>query len=353
VTRPPEGDGSLSSECLVLGAMDKFRGTATSRSLSEAVARASTNSKCSAASQPLSDGGEGFRDAFDGEVHSVEVSGPLGETVEARITMTISPTGVVGVVEVADVVGRDLLKSPTREEALEASSQGVAYLILQAARLGAESVLIGCGGSATSDGGRGCYQILRDAGGLPVPVVAATDVSARFSGVLRYATQKGVADDDLQIVESRLKDVRGLYLREQGVDVERIDRTGASGGIPGAIAALGGTLTSGFDAVSQAVNLPESILRSSLVVTGEGRFDEGSLEGKVTIGVANLVRGLVPLLVICGSVDARVAQIVSHDFENVKIISLSDRFGAEASMNSVCQSLETVVEEEIESLIGQ
>src|ERR1700722_18787473 len=96
VTRPPEGDGSLSSECLVLGAMDKFRGTATSRSLSEAVARASTNSKCSAASQPLSDGGEGFRDAFDGEVHSVEVSGPLGERGECRITLTLSPTGVAG-----------------------------------------------------------------------------------------------------------------------------------------------------------------------------------------------------------------------------------------------------------------
>jgi len=332
----------------VVSAMDKFRGTASARELSETVALVALALGCTADRQPMSDGGEGFRDVFDGEVWVEAVPGPLGESVEARITMVSSSDQRMGVIEVAEVVGREYLESPTRKQALEASSDGVGHLILAAVRHGAESILIGCGGSATSDGGWGCYRVLRDAGGLSVPVVAATDVTTRFSAARRYATQKGVRDEDLAVVDARLAALRELYSREQSVDVGEMDRAGASGGIPGALAALGASLVSGFDAVSGSVNLPGRIVGSSLVVTGEGRFDEGSLEGKVTVGIASLSGHLVPVLIVCGSVDDESADQFSAHFPQAKIVSLESRFGRNASMNDVTSCVEIVVREEIE-----
>jgi glycerate kinase len=333
----------------VLVAMDKFRGTASARQLSEAVATVVAANNCSVDVQPMSDGGEGFRDAFSGEVVVVEVPGPLGAPVAAPITLSDSPSGLRAILEVAEVVGRPHLVSPTRAQALAATSAGAGHLILSAARLGATSILLGCGGSATSDGGLGCYQVLRDAGGLPVPVTAATDVTARFSGLRRYAEQKGVSTKDLGIIDQRLDDVRALYLKEQGVDVELLERSGASGGIPGALAALGGVLTSGFNAVAGSVDLLERLRRSSLVITGEGRFDQGSLEGKVIGGIAPMTDDLAALLVVCGSVELHAARTFRAQFSNVRIISLVERFGRRRAMSEVLACVEKVVAEALNS----
>jgi glycerate kinase len=332
----------------VLVAMDKFRGTASARQLSEAVAKAVAAHNYSVDVQPMSDGGEGFRDAFSGEVVVVDVPGPLGAPVAVPITLSDSPSGCLAILEVAEVVGRDHLVSPTRAQALAATSAGAGQLILSAARLGATSILLGCGGSATSDGGLGCYQVLRDAGGLPVPVTVATDVTARFSGLRRYAEQKGVNPKDLGIIAQRLDEVRALYLKEQGVDVELLDRSGASGGIPGALAALGGVLTSGLDAVAGSVDLLKRLRRSSLVITGEGRFDEGSLEGKVIGGIASFMDVGAALLVVCGSVDKRASREFVARFPNARFISLVERFGKLRAMSEVLACVEIVVAEEID-----
>src|SRR5271155_1194589 len=166
----------------VLAAMDKFRGTATAREISDAVVRAARNAGVVPDGQPMSDGGEGFRDAFAGDEVVVEVPGPLGETVSAGITVFNTPDGPQAVLEVAEVIGRERLLAPTGDEALRATSAGAGHLLLAAQRLGVTSILIGCGGSSTSDGGLGCYRVLKDGGGLLVPVTVATDVTARFSG---------------------------------------------------------------------------------------------------------------------------------------------------------------------------
>lgn len=329
----------------VLVAMDKFRGTASARQLCEAVVKVVAANDYSVDVQPMSDGGEGFRDAFSGEVVVVEVPGPLGAPVSVPITLSDSPSGRLAILEVAEVVGRDHLVSPTRAQALAASSAGAGQLILSAARLGATGILYGCGGSATSDGGLGCYQVLCDAGGLPVPVTVATDVTARFSGLRRYAEQKGVNPKDLGIIAQRLDEVRALYLKEQGVDVELLDRSGASGGIPGALAALGGVLTSGLDAVAGSVDLLARLRRSSLVITGEGRFDEGSLEGKVTGGIASLMDVGAALLVVCGSADKRASREFVARFPHARVITLVERFGKRRAMSEVLSCVEVVVAE--------
>lgn len=342
-----EGRSGSGHSCIALVAMDKFRGTASARDLCSAVARAVKANNYTADLQPMSDGGEGFRDAFVGEEVLVEVPGPLGTPVEARITLKDSSSGRLAVLEIAEVVGRDQLISPTRGDSLDASSAGVGHLILSAVALGATSILIGCGGSATSDGGLGCYRVLRAAGGPAVPMSVATDVTARFSGLLRYAEQKGVHPDDLVVLEQRLEDVRALYLEEQGLDVELLERSGASGGIPAALAALGAVLTSGFDVVARSVNLVERVRKSSLVVTGEGRLDAGSLEGKVTSGVASIVGDSAKLLVVCGSVDAEAAHAFVSHFPDAKIVSLEESFGETKSRTDVLDCVQKIVSEEV------
>jgi glycerate kinase len=331
----------------VLVAMDKFRGTASAQELGATLGKVVIRRGLHADVQPMSDGGEGFVEAFVGEVSSVIVSGPLGEVVPASVKFVETPHGLLGVLEVATAIGRDLLPAPTSEQALAANSRGVGQLILRTAELGAQRVLVGCGGSATSDGGLGCYEVLRDAGGLPVPVTAATDVTATFFGARRFARQKGVAADDLHLVDERLAHVRWLYGREQGVDVELLERAGAAGGIAGAIAALGGELTSGFDAVAKSVDLSQRTRRAELVVTGEGRFDRGSLEGKVTVGVSELVAETSRLLVVCGSVEHEAALAFMDRFPGATIVSLEERFGLEDAMANVTNCVGAVVDSEI------
>jgi glycerate kinase len=342
----------LDSARTVLVAMDKFRGSATARELVASIQQAVAGNGVSVDVQPMSDGGEGFRDAFPGSVETVTVQGPLGEPVVASFTIAALSRGVVGVVEVAEAVGRDLLANPTDLQALESSSAGVGELILAAVRRGVDSVLVGCGGSATSDGGVGCYRVLRDAGGPGVPVIAATDVTAYFSGARRYAQQKGVEENHLPLIDHRLDAVRSMYVHEQGVDVELIPRSGAAGGIAGALAALGATLEGGFDIVARTVDLSQRIDRAALVITGEGRFDMGSLEGKVTAGVGALTRLDTPLAVICGSVDRDAVRVFTDCHPNARVISLEERFGLEMAMDKVLECVDLLSREQVDHVLA-
>ena len=327
----------------LVSAFDTFRASASASELSDAVARAARARGVDVDTIAMSDGGEGFVDAFDGDDVTESVAGPRGEAVTARIRLRDTESGLVAVAQVADAVGRTMLQAPTREEALAASSEGVGQLILAAARLGAFRVLLGCGDSATSDAGLGCYRVLRAAGGLPVDVVAATDVTARFLEARRYASQKGVADEDLALVDARLRAARDLYHRECDVDVQAIPRTGAAGGIPGALAALGARLVDGVEEVSRSVRLVERLETASLVVSGEGRLDAGSLEGKVVAGVAARTPPSTPLLVVCGSVEADAAREFIARYPNATLVSLVERFGEERARSETARCVAQVV----------
>ena len=290
----------------------------------------------------MSDGGEGFVDAFDGTDVVVNACGPLEESTQARVRLSPSGHGLLGVIEVADVIGRDRLPRPNRHEALAASSRGVGFLMMACQELGATSLVVGCGGSATSDGGLGCYRYVGEQGGLKVPVTVATDVTARFSGASRYALQKGVNPHDLHIVEQRLATLRDTYRREQGVDVELIERTGAAGGIAGALVALGATPVGGFDAVADAVGLDAQLENCPLLISGEGRLDEGSFEGKVVVSIAQRVGPESRLVLICGSVDAGARERFHSRFPHAELISLSDRYGIDRALADTLACVEEV-----------
>jgi glycerate kinase len=331
----------------VLVAMDKFRGTSSARDACDAVADAARAAGWDTDVQPMSDGGEGFRDAVGGDVVTYEVSGPLGVPVTAPVSFRATPSGLEAVIEVADVVGHDVLGALSGTEALLASSAGVGQLVVAADRAGAVVILVGCGGTVTSDGGLGCHGVLRDAGGLRARVVAATDVTAHLSGARRFARQKGVAEVDLEKVDRRLAEARDVYARDRGVDVEAHERTGAAGGLAAALFAWGATLASGFDVVADEVGLESRLARATLVITGEGRYDQGSLEGKVVGRLLDLADAGRDVVAICGVVEGGGRSLPGR--RRTRLVSLTQRYGRSRAEGDLHSCLADVTSEVLRS----
>lgn len=309
----------------VVVAIDKFRSTASASDLASTIVRA-LGSTADVDSVRVSDGGEGFRDSFAGVTRTIHVRGPWGEMHDAPMTRLRVGGETWGVVEVAEIIGRSFRDAPTSREALAASSAGVGDALILAARDDVDRVVVGCGGSATSDGGEGCYDVWRSAGSH-LSLTVATDITATFLGALRYAEQKGIDGSDMDLLERRLDAVALRYQRESGRDVLRAERTGAAGGLAGGLYALGADLVGGFEEVARASRLAERIAEARVVITGEGRFDAGSLDGKVVSGVCALTTEKQRVLVVCGAADpAAVGQLgIRHPWVHVE--SLVSRFG--------------------------
>ena len=327
----------------LVAAMDKFRSTAEAAEAARAVMSA-WPTPASAEAIPLSDGGEGFRRVFDGEVLTVAVRDPWGQLHEAPLTR-LAGDGRQGVLEVAEIIGRSHRVQASAREALAASSAGVADALVAAAEIGCERVVLGCGGSATSDGGWGCYEALVEGGGLPLEVVCATDITATFLGALRYAEQKGVASSDLGELETRLRECAARYQRRGGIDVLQRERAGAAGGLSGALWALGARLVGGFDEVARATSLGVRLAEATHVVTGEGRLDAGSLEGKVVAGVCALTTPSQRVLVLCGAADPTAAAALRERHPWVEVRDLVSAVGEERARHDTLAALAEVAAE--------
>ncbi len=320
-------------------AVDKFRSTAEAADVAGAVALGAPMSVVDVVA--MSDGGEGFRRVFDGEVVMLSVRGPWGEVHQAPLTLLAGP-GRRGVLEVAEIVGRGHRAQPSPAEALAATSAGVADALVAARELDLEEVVIGCGGSATSDGGWGCYEALSERGGLPLRVSCATDITARFLGALRYAEQKGVASEDLGPLEERLRELATTYRARGGVDVNGLERAGAAGGIPGALGALGARLVGGFDVVAEVTGLAARLSVATHVVTGEGRVDTGSLEGKVVSGVCALTRPDQRVLVVCGAAEEHAVAQLRARYPWVEVRDLVSAVGERRALGDTLAALTEV-----------
>ena len=307
-----------------LVATDKFRSTATAADL-RATIRAALGERFLCDEVPLSDGGEGFRGAFAGETIELRVRGPWGEVHAAPLTRLRVDDEIVGVIEVAEIVGRGC-GDPSSREALAASSAGVGDALIGAVAHGVQRLVVGCGGSATSDGGEGCYDVWR-AAGADLALTAATDITATFLGAVAYAPQKGVDEADLDLVDRRLRAVAARYVREGGRAVLDVSRTGAAGGLAGALYTFGADLVSGFDEVARVTRLGERVSGAELVITGEGRLDAGSLQGKVVAGVCALTTPDQRVLVVCGATQADAVHALCRRYPWVRVEDLVARFG--------------------------
>lgn len=264
---------------------DKFRGTLTAAEVAGAMARGLHRAGFDEVIElPLADGGEGTLDALvaalGGSRRHARVTGPLGEPVDAEWALL---PGGVAVVEAAAASGLALVEG--RNDPLRASTRGTGELVAAALRAGARRVLVGVGGSASTDGGLAAVEALGwSFGGTPVTV--ACDVSTRFLDAARvFAPQKGASGAQVQLLARRLAQLADQYAARTGVDVRELEGSGAAGGLAGGLAAIGAQLEPGFETVAQATGLEARLEDAALVVTGEGKLDSTSFDGKVVGGV--------------------------------------------------------------------
>ena len=264
-------------------APDKFRGSLSAAEAAAAMAAGVEAAGFEARRIPLADGGEGTLDALvaarGGSVRSTSVTGPLGEPVEAEWALLPDGTGVI---EMARASGLSLVR---RNDPLRASTRGTGELINAVLRAGARHVIVGVGGSATTDGGLAAVEALGwSLSGHDVTV--ACDVSTPFLDAARvYGPQKGASPAQIELLTRRLARLADAYRDRTGVDVTLLEGGGAAGGLAGGLAAIGTRLEPGFDVVARAAGLDRALEDADLVVTGEGRLDRTSFEGKVVGGV--------------------------------------------------------------------
>ena len=305
---------------------DKFKGTLTAADAAAAMAAGLRRAGFDdVAELPLADGGEGTLDALlaarGGSRRTVTVTGPLGDPVDAEWALL---PGGVAIVEMARASGLALV--PRASDPLRASTRGTGELIAAAIRAGARRVVVGVGGSATTDGGLAALEALGWSFGA-TRVTVACDVSTRFlEAATVFGPQKGASEAQVALLTRRLATLADQYLQRTGVDVRDLPGAGAAGGLAGGLAAIGAELEPGFDVVAGAAGLEGALEGVDLVVTGEGRLDATSFEGKVVGGVLEWATdaGVAHAAVIAGQVTQEARdEIALH--AGVQVLALTDR----------------------------
>ena len=333
----------------VLIAPDDFKGTLSAVEAAEAIA---IGWRLHAPDDtltliPMSDGGPGFVRAVStvlgGDIAPVGLRGPMGETAIGMVLM-VDGTGYV---ESAHGCGLALVH-PDRRDARAATSYGVGQLIAAAIDSGARRIVVGLGGTASTDGGAGMLAALgataRDAAGSPialeaggaaladvvtvdlapararvadVEIVVASDVDSPLLGsrgaARGFAAQKGADDAAVEQLEAALTSYsRAIGRRADGKDPAVALGAGAGGGLGYGLMLLGGRRVPGIETVMGVLGLEAAIGVSDLVITGEGCFDWQSLRGKVVSGVAAaaLNQGR-PVVVLAGRVEVGKREYVA------------------------------------------
>ncbi len=283
-------------------APDKFKGTFSAAEVAAAVGRG-----IEAAGReppdlcPIADGGDGtaavLLAALGGETGGTEARDALGRPVRAGFALIEG--GGTAIVEVAEASGLARLAEDERD-AEAASSAGTGDLIAAAIDADAQVVLVAAGGSATTDGGAGAIEALREHGGLRgARLVVLCDVRTPWEqAAARFAPQKGADAETVKRLGARLD----AYARELPRDPRGVPLTGAAGGLAGGLwAAFGARLEPGAPFVLDAVDYDERMRAARAVIVGEGRLDATTLEGKGVGEAATRARqGGVPCHAVCG-----------------------------------------------------
>ncbi|MCW0393478.1 Glycerate 2-kinase [Xanthomonas sacchari] len=300
---------------------------------------------------PFADGGEGTVDALvaagGGRRVACTVTGPLGAPVAAQFGL--SEDGGTALIEMAAASGLMLVPPQQRDPCLT-GTRGVGELILAALDAGARRLLIGIGGSASNDGGAGMAQALgvrlldahgRDlaAGGAALAALAridldgldprlrectievACDVDNPLTGPSGasavFGPQKGATPAMVAQLDVCLQHYAEAIERSLGVAVAQLPGAGAGGGIGAALVAfLGARLRPGVEIVAQALGLEAHLAGADLLVTGEGRLDGQSAQGKVPVGLARIARRHgVPVLAIAGGLGEGAAELQAQGID--------------------------------------
>lgn len=330
----------------LLAAPDKLAGTLSAPRAAAAIARGAHAAGWEAVVAPVSDGGEGFAEVLGGDIVDATVSGPLGRTVQS--TWRLRENGATAVIEMAHAAGRSLLPDPIGDDCINATTRGVGELIIAARDAGATTIIVGCGGSATTDGGRGCLDVIEEAGGLDsVPtLLVATDVTTHYlDAARRFGPQKGASPAQVNELSQRLVEEARRLEAASGLSISTLERAGAAGGLAGGLASIGGQLVSGFDLVARELRLEEQARSCDLVVTGEGRLDASTLEGKAIASLLHLLPDDKAVVIVAGEVEAEVARSMARSRSGaLSALSLVDEVGRETALTATERAIAQVIE---------
>lgn len=342
----------------ILIAPDKFKGSLSAREVAENIAIGLRGVLLDAIIEtlPVADGGEGtaeaIGDACGGKWVQCAAHDGLGRSIEAQYVWL--PDRATAVMEMSAAAGLWRI-APKERDVLKADTFGVGEMMKDAAARSAKEILLGLGGSATNDGGFGMARALgfrflgddeaqetetpRDLAKLTrivgpdasenltalsrqVPegparnfpkVTAAVDVRNPLLGsrgaTRTFGPQKGGSEEELRLLESGLERLADIVRRDLGCDFRDAPGAGAAGGLGfGLLSFCSATIQPGFEMVAEFIGLRAAIEKADVVVTGEGRLDEQTLEGKAPAGVAAIARQLgKPVFAIVGSATEGIA----------------------------------------------
>ncbi|MDO4319258.1 MAG: glycerate kinase [Bacteroidales bacterium] len=310
----------------VIVAPDSFKGSLTAAEAADAICDGVLDAMpdCDVTVVPLADGGEGtsavLARAYGCRQIVADAVDPLGRPIKAAYAL--SADGMTAIIDVASASGLTLVE-PRYRNPLTATTRGTGMLIADALDRGACRIMVGLGGSATNDGGRGMLEALGYSFGDDESIddsrrhraidraafVAVCDVDTPMCGPTGashvFGPQKGASPLMVDRLERRMQALATVYSSYGGMDIASMLRGGAAGGTAGALAAvLGAGLCSGIDVVLEAVGFDRLITGADLVITGEGRIDSQTLMGKTVAGVlAAGIRADVAVAAIGGTIE--------------------------------------------------
>lgn len=322
-------------KCVVVS--DSFKGTVSSREICAIAQRVIPRHfpACEVVCIPVADGGEGTVDCFIQAMGAQRVEVTVTNALGEKSAAAYARLDELAIIEMAAAAG--LPQVGARRCPGTATTYGVGELIVHAVGSGCKRILLGLGGSATNDGGCGCAAALGvgflDADGqsfIPVgdtlgrigridtakaeellhgvELTIMCDVTNPLYGptgaAYVFAPQKGADAEKVKRLDAGLRHFGDVIRSQLGIDVSAMPGAGAAGGMgAGCVALLGGIIQSGIDAVLDVTGFDRQLEGADLVITGEGRIDSQSADGKVISGVARRTRAKgIPLIAIAGGI---------------------------------------------------
>lgn len=318
----------------ILIAPDSFKGTLTANEVCDIIGQAfaDTIKNAEITKLPAADGGEGLcaclKQIIGGKTVKTEACGVFGERMTAEYLMLNNKTAVI---ETASCAGLPLAGENKNPE--KATTYGVGELIIHAVNNGAKRIMLGLGGSATNDCGFGMAaavgwrfadkngkyfipaggtlnrinQIIAPENPINIPVTAACDVENPLYGengaAYVFAPQKGADEAMVKRLDDSLRHASEIIKKDMSIDVSQMKGSGAAGGMgAGSVAFLGAELKKGIDILLDAADFDRKAADADLIITGEGRLDFQSVNGKVISGIAKRAASLSKTVIaICGS----------------------------------------------------
>ena len=345
----------------VVLAIDSFKGCMTSREANKAAAEGIRRvyPEAEIVKVPVSDGGEGYMDAFHaaigGRLEEVAVRDPLMRPIIAKYLLHND----LAVIEIAQASGLTLLTKEERNP-MVATSYGTGQLVADAVRKRAKQIIVGLGGSATSDAGMGMLKALIDSFNKErwddievlkdVTFTIASDVKNPLYGeegaAHVFAPQKGATPEMVLRLDERAKKFAELSTRHFGYDRSQKAGAGAAGGLGYAfLQYLHAKSMSGIQLLLNTIRFKEIVADADLVITGEGSADRQTLMGKLPMGILEQ-SGDVPVCLIAGRISDR-EELLNAGFARVECINppgtpLEEAMRKEVAQRNLSSTVENV-----------